>query len=180
MFNGLRSSFDLVLKESKTIELLASYQPTSSIHGDLTIDNLLVDEFGQALVIDPSDDNSVRGPIIDYSRLLQSLEGGYEFINQLQPEEISVEYLPEKTCWSIRYPDKRSARYEDLALVVRKSASVYLSTQEVESLDFHISLLFARMLSHRVNISLETAPAYLATSLIFIERFANRDGRTQK
>jgi uncharacterized protein (TIRG00374 family) len=176
-FDGLRVSFDAILQDPKTIDLLSSYKPTRTIHGDLTIDNLLVDEFGKVLVIDPSDDNAIRGPIIDYSRLLQSLEGGYEFLNQLQPEELSVYYSQEKERWVVHYPEKRSARYAALSLSVRESASMHLSPLEIESLDFHISLLFARMLNHRVKISPETAPAYLATSLIFLERFTNRDDR---
>jgi serine/threonine protein kinase len=96
-FKGLRSYFEEVLSEPRNFQLLTDYHPTKAIHGDLTIDNMLVDDSGKVLLIDPSDDNSIRGPIIDYSRLLQSLDGGYEFLNQLEAEDVSLIYSIERS-----------------------------------------------------------------------------------
>ena len=36
----------------------------------------------EVLVIDPSDDNQVRGPVVDFARHMQSLAYGYEFLNE--------------------------------------------------------------------------------------------------
>ena len=67
-------NFERVIERIQATEAawrdLASYQESSAIHGDLTIDNILVDMSSRdVLVIDPSDDNQVRGPIIDFARL---------------------------------------------------------------------------------------------------------------
>lgn len=60
---------------------LFSADPVGTIHGDLTIENIIcrTDDKGWYL-IDPNTGNLHESPFLDYGKLLQSLHGGYEFM----------------------------------------------------------------------------------------------------
>lgn len=60
---------------------LFARDPVSTIHGDLTIENIIcrTDDKGWYL-IDPNTGNLHESPFLDYGKLLQSLHGGYEFM----------------------------------------------------------------------------------------------------
>jgi hypothetical protein len=173
--NGLRKCLDLILTNPISLEALASCRTTESIHGDLTIDNMMVDESGRILIIDP-DQNTICSPVIDYSRILQSLEGGYEFLNQIDEKEVSTIKNPETDTWEICYPVIKSGAYESLAIVVRDIARKELSPSELSTLDLHVGLFFVRMLTHRLRISRHTTPVYLATAIVFLERYIKTNG----
>ena len=59
----------------------------SSIHGDLTVENILVDmncseTINSWTLIDPNPSVAFSSPLNDFSKLLQSLDAGYEFMNR--------------------------------------------------------------------------------------------------
>lgn len=57
---------------------------TSTIHGDLTIENIIVAPEQKAgfYIIDPNPDNLFNTPLIDLAKLMQSLHLGYEGLNR--------------------------------------------------------------------------------------------------
>jgi hypothetical protein len=57
---------------------------TSIIHGDLTIENIIVTPEQKAgfYIIDPNPDNIFNTPLIDLAKLMQSLHLGYESLNR--------------------------------------------------------------------------------------------------
>jgi hypothetical protein len=57
---------------------------TSTIHGDLTIENIIVvpEKKPDFYIIDPNPDNIFNTPLIDLSKLMQSLHLGYEGLNR--------------------------------------------------------------------------------------------------
>jgi Lysylphosphatidylglycerol synthase TM region len=153
---------------------IASYRSSDAVHGDLTIDNILVDESdGDFLLIDPSDDNILRGPIIDVARMLQSLDYGYEFLND-DSSAVGYRALASGEL-AIEYRDQRSAQYAALADHVRREvATRYLTGPELRSLKFHEGLFYGRMLSHRVVIDAETALKYYAVCVIAMNEFIDQ------
>ena len=62
----------------------------SDIHGDLTIENLICRRESEKekdyYIIDPNTGNVHDSPNLDYSKLLQSLHGGYEFLMNTKTE----------------------------------------------------------------------------------------------
>ncbi|WP_426622901.1 lysylphosphatidylglycerol synthase transmembrane domain-containing protein [Leifsonia sp. McL0607] len=150
---------------------LETYRESSSIHGDLTIDNLLIDqESGQVLIIDPSDDNQVRGPVLDFARHFQSLWGGYEFLNESdQRPDVRIDEAASRA--EIGFESYRSASYHELSEWTECLAADRLTPSELRSLPFHVGLLYGRMLSHRVVIEPETALMYYARSVQFLHQF---------
>lgn len=172
VFPGLPETINRVLTSSAAMEDLGVFLRAEVAHGDLTVDNVLVDTDGDFILIDPSDDNQIQGPIIDVARMQQSLQGGYEFINSLKPGDVQV--TVEAGSASIEYPAFRSAIYETLALEVNRISQTRLSVEEQNSLDFHIGLLFGRMMSHRVHIEPTTAAAYFGQCVVFMNKFLDR------
>jgi len=178
LVNGrLLDGFDAVLGRIRADERawhdLAVYRESESIHGDLTVDNVLVDlETGRPLVIDPSDDNQVRGPVIDFARHMQSLHYGYEFLNE---DAAPVRLVEEGGVPAIGYRDHRSARYAELEdHVTTHVMTRYLSPSEQRSVLFHVGLFYGRMLTHRVVIDPGNALKYFAVSLQALNRFADQ------
>jgi hypothetical protein len=176
--NGqLLDNFDRILDRIQGNEAawrdLATFQSSSHIHGDLTVDNILVDlPTRDVLVIDPSDDNQVRGPVIDFGRHMQSLLYGYEFLNE--------DATPVVLGWSdgspeITYRDDRSARYAELADFVNTVVMPkHLSVAEQRSVLFHVGLFYGRMLTHRVVINPGTALKYYAVCVQALNRFLDQ------
>ncbi|HYN98433.1 MAG TPA: lysylphosphatidylglycerol synthase domain-containing protein [Actinomycetota bacterium] len=153
---------------------LAVYRSSESIHGDLTIDNILVDlATNTPLLIDPSDDGQIKGPVIDFSRHMQSLLYGYEFLNA-DEDPVRLTYRDDGLP-SIVYRNSRSARYADLAdFVGTQIMTKHLSATEQRSVLFHVGLFYGRMLTHRVVINPDTALKYYAVSIRALNRFMDQ------
>ncbi|MGY1595104.1 lysylphosphatidylglycerol synthase domain-containing protein [Geodermatophilus sp. SYSU D00708] len=170
-------NFDRVLSRIQGTEAawndLATFRPSAHIHGDLTVDNILVDlPSRDVLVIDPSDDNQLRGPVIDFARHMQSLLYGYEFLNDDDDPVVLGERdgLPE-----ITYRDARSARYDELAdFVTTQVMPRHLSVAEQRSVLFHVGLFYGRMLTHRVAINSGTVLKYYGVCIQALNRFLDQ------
>lgn len=167
--------FDQVLRKIQSSpeawNNLAYFRTSARIHGDLTIDNILVDgDLIQPVIIDPSDDNKLSGPVIDIARHLQSLAGGYEFLNQMMTSPV-ISIDSTGRFGEISYVDLRSNRYDEIYRWTMNSLESRLLEVELQSLTFHVGLLFGRMLPHRVRINANTAPVYLAKSLEFLNLY---------
>ena len=81
---------------------------TATIHGDLTIENILTDPArpGGWFLIDPNIGNIFESPLLDHAKLLQSLHLGYESLNR----DLSCHYNER----SLEFPNTRSAQYAEL------------------------------------------------------------------
>jgi hypothetical protein len=152
---------------------LATYRASPNIHGDLTVDNILVDlAAGDLLLIDPSDDNQICGPVIDFGRLMQSLSYGYEFLN-LDEEPIRLTECDGVPV--ITYRDNRSARYAELESYVRTELIArHLSAAEQRAILFHVGLFFGRMLTHRVVINPDTVLKYYGACIQALNGFIDQ------
>lgn len=149
---------------------LATYRKSDAIHGDLTIDNILMDVASdKPVIIDPSDDNQIRGPIIDFARHTQSLVAGYEFLNN---DDEATKAKTSGKMIAINYHDRRSARYMQLHDYVQTTiAAKYLTDTERRTVLFHTGLLYGRMLAHRVTINPHNTLKYYAVSVMLLNEF---------
>ncbi len=121
------------------------------------------------LVIDPSDDNQIRGPVIDFARHMQSLLYGYEFLND---DEDPVVLDATGGVGEITYRDARSARYAQLAdFVTTEVMPRRLSQSEQRAVLFHVGLFYGRMLTHRVAINSGTVLKYYGVCIQALNRF---------
>lgn len=165
--------FERIISSEGIINELSSIRQSKQIHGDLTIDNILVNTVdGSPVIIDPSDDNPICSPVLDYSRLLQSLLGGYEFINQ-ETTPPNISWNKDFSCPEIRFTELRSEKYSELAQFVLKESEKSLTFSENHALTFHVGLFFGRMLTHRVRINPKTSIIYLSKSIEYLNEYVN-------
>jgi hypothetical protein len=170
--NGIRlNSFEFnlrrVMESKEVLRRLSRLERTKGIHGDLTLDNMLVNNLNKVILIDPSNLNTNRSRLSDLSRTWQSLGGGYEFLNRIKSNELIIS----SDARSIDFEDQTSTQYFQLGENFRKYVSTTHSIIEAELLDFFSSLYLVRMLPHRVRIAPTTVLAYYARSCQLLDRF---------
>ena len=138
---------ELIKKNKKIMNDLASYASSGAVHGDVAVDNILVNAATKHVtLIDPAPDgNIVNGRVFDFGKNMQSLYCGYEFI--LRSSEPSVLH-PDG---SITYKDQKSMRYTELCEYVQNDlAPKYLTDAEQKAILFHAGVLLIRRLKHQV------------------------------
>jgi tRNA A-37 threonylcarbamoyl transferase component Bud32 len=173
--NGIEyDNFYIVLEKIKSNpdawRDIATYRRSPVAHGDLTIDNILINSnTDKPFIIDPSDDNQIRGPIIDLGRHTQSLAAGYEFMND---DEEPVSASIEGKIYAINYHDRRSAQYMQLHdYLVNTIMKKYFTPTEQRAALFHAGLLYGRMLAHRVVINPSNTLKYYAVCVMLLNRY---------
>lgn len=168
---GLAATLDRIRRHPVAWSEVSRYRASVAVHGDFTIDNLLVDRASDdVVIIDPSDDNPFHAPVLDLGRLRQSLLFGYEFL-VADDADVAVDVASDGAV-SLEFPVLRSERYAALdRFVVSDLAPRVVDEAEVRTSMFHASLFYGRMLTHRISIAPGSAPKYLATSIVGLNRF---------
>lgn len=169
MYDNFYTILEKIKKNKMAWADIATYRKSKITHGDLTMDNILV-EGDKPILIDPSDDNQIKGPIVDFGRHMQSLVAGYEFLNN---DESPVDLVINSELVSeINFYNHRSATYmqlcEHVENVVMKK---YLTDAESRSVLFHSGLLYGRMLAHRVVINPANTLKYYAVCVVLLNKF---------
>lgn len=161
---------DLIRTNKNAWQDISTYRESSFVHGDFTLDNIMVNSnTGAPYIIDPSDDNQIKGPVLDFGRLMQSLSYGYEFLCS-DDAQTQIGYSDDIV--SLKFNDQRSARYMQLDEYVKnKLVPEYLTEREARSIDFHAALFYGRMLTHRIHINPENVLKFYATSIIALNKF---------
>jgi len=169
-YDNFYTIIDKIKSDKKAWADIATYRKSTVTHGDLTVDNILVNiKTDKPYIIDPSDDNQIRGPIIDFARHAQSLIVGYEFLNN---DEKPTEAEIKGNKASISYHDYRSARYMQLdKYFFSELVPKYLTESEQRTLLFHTGLLYGRMLAHRVFINPGNTLKYYAVCIVLLNKF---------
>jgi hypothetical protein len=167
---NLHEVMQKIAENQQCMDFLNQMSTSTRCHGDFTVDNILVKkQIDKPVLIDPSDDNLLKGPLVDFSRLMQSLLGGYEFLNQ---DDSQVEVTYRKDVVTIKYNDLTSSRYSELSKwLIEDVLPKHLSKNEIMSIKFHVGVFFARMLTHRQVINDKTLIKYYAVALVFLNEF---------
>jgi hypothetical protein len=150
-------------RTSPAIEDLRVVQQTP-IHGDLTVDNLLVNPItSEFLLLDPNNENLISDPVVDYAKLMQSLHSGYEFL--VRQAVVGVEGN------RVSFEEHRSAQYDFLYARLDDVLATCLTPAQHRSLLFHEAVHFCRMLTYRASIDPETVAMYYAISMRLLHDF---------
>jgi RNAse (barnase) inhibitor barstar len=173
-YDNLDVVMQKIKKNKQAWSDIAHYSTCKHIHGDFTIDNILVDtKKNKPLIIDPSDDNHIRGPVLDFGRQLQSLRYGYEFMC-MDDDPVDM-VLDASGLHSIAFNDHRSARYMQLEKhLVEKIMPKFLSEQEIRAAQFHAAMFYARMLTHRIIINPDNALKFYGIAVIGLNQFLSQ------
>lgn len=136
-----------IKKHRTAMKDLATYTSSGAVHGDVAIDNILVNRTnGAVTLIDPAPDgNIINGRVFDFGKNMQSLYCGYEFLFRSdEPATLGSD-------GSIFYRDQKSLRYTQLCNYVRDElAPKYLTKAEQRAMIFHAGVLLIRRLKHQV------------------------------
>lgn len=146
---------------------LLTIRRQSTVHGDLTIENILINsnpgnKFDWFL-IDPNPNNLFSSPFIDYAKLFQSLHLGYEALN--------------KNCQSYLIGNKlsihihRSSQYKKLyESLVRHIALTYgqLALREIY---LHELILFMRLIPYQARKDVRRAYVFFGVLCLLLLEF---------
>jgi uncharacterized protein (TIRG00374 family) len=148
------------IKKTPTIwKDLTTYRQSTLIHGDTQVDNILVSTKDHSFkIIDPVDQNEVMSPVVDFGRMAQSLNYGYEFLCR---DDTPV--IPNGNV--VSFEDSISAAYRELYGHFRTIAKELLTPEEYRSILFHTAVHYSRMSTHRVEINPANAAKFYAVSV---------------
>ena len=125
-----------------------------NIHGDLTIENILVDTNGNYIIIDPSP--MYNNIFAEYSKLFQSLHGKYEYLKN------SNSWSIEKN--SIKYADYSTQKYSDIFNYIKQFIVDNYGNEGLKATYFYEAVCHLRTLSYMVRLNKNNSVLMLALS----------------
>ena len=138
---------------------------TAVIHGDLTIENIIVSPQHEKrwYLIDPNPSNTFDTPLIDWAKLMQSLHLGYEGLNRGAVPALSGNAL--------RLPFTRSSAYAELHQHLLLLLAERLSPEQLREVAFHELVNYLRLIPYRIRQSPQRALAFFACASILLRRY---------
>lgn len=145
----------------------------SPIHGDLTVDNLIVDpNNGEFILLDPNNENSISDATVDYAKMMQSLHSGYEFLYGIMSCRIDKN--------AINFEESRSAQYGHLYEAFDAMLKKDLPLERYRSILFHEAVHYCRMLTYRCDINPRTAAVFYAIAVRLFNQYTEQYGYEKK
>lgn len=135
----------------------------SDIHGDLTIENIAIDKDGYYL-IDPNVGNVHETPFQDYSKLLQSLHGCYEFLSFVN----DVNYDKNK----INFFSMKSIQYDSLYNFYKNYIVLNFVKYQKISIYWHEIVHWFRLMPYKISKKNELSIIYYARLLELLNEIA--------
>jgi tRNA A-37 threonylcarbamoyl transferase component Bud32 len=161
-YSNLLQVIDKIQANKKAMKDLSTYNE-SLIHGDLTVDNLIVNDNSNFLVLDPNDENQVSSKIVDFAKLYQSLDTGYEFLIQLEQSTVKDN--------TVNFEDSKSQKYAELFKLFDTKLRKELAEKDFRSISFHEGVHYCRMLTYRANINPKTISVFYGTAVKLFNEF---------
>lgn len=140
---------------------------TTVIHGDLTIENIIVcpDHGPGWYIIDPNPENIFQTELIDWAKMMQSLNLGYEGLNrggtsQVRGDAIDIIFT-------------RSRAYAELHTAFRQMLAARFTAEEMREIDFHELVNYLRLLPYKIRRAPEKAPTFFGSASILLRRYVD-------
>ncbi|MDD4351708.1 MAG: lysylphosphatidylglycerol synthase transmembrane domain-containing protein [Candidatus Gracilibacteria bacterium] len=151
----------LITQDTEIMQALSTCKK-SHLHGDLTIDNIVVsgDNF---ILLDPNNENYISDPIVDYAKLFQSLHSGYEFLCNLVKVDVKEN--------RVQFEENISSKYTELFAYLQDLLRKELSPERLKLVKFHEAVHFFRMLTYRARINPQTLPVFYAIGIRLLNEF---------
>lgn len=163
-----RVIIDRICADEALMQRLARIE-RCALHGDPTVDNIVVArDASDFLVLDPNGENHLSDRLIDYAKLSQSLNSGYEFLCRLT--EVSVSPAQGRGV-KVDFDAAVSNEYRALSQALDRSLSRRLSPDRVPLVRFYEAVHFARMLPYKAQSNPETFGAFYATMVTLFNEF---------
>ncbi len=131
------SAIEFMSKYNQSIEY-----PIFGIHGDLTIENILVNKNAEAMIIDPSPYKI--NIFCEYAKLFQSLHGKYEYV-----KNIDNFFIEDK---KIEYPQYATVQYEDLFTSLKNYIIKHYGESGLKCTYFYEAICHIRTASYMIKL----------------------------
>ena len=146
------------LFDRERLKTLFAADPVGTIHGDLTIENIICrlnpGANGGWYLIDPNTGNLHESPFLDYGKLLQSLHGGYEFMMMTPRCTVQENHID--------FQLTRSAAYDTLFEAVCDDLRARCGAAGLHSILAHELIHWLRLMPYKLNKDKKRAPMFYA------------------
>jgi hypothetical protein len=162
--NGVKysvSEWDFLL--SSNLANYFTYNSQVQIHGDLTIENIIIKENGDWYLIDPNPSKNYSTALMDWAKLLQSLNKGYENLNRYVSCLVAND--------GIEFINQRSDKYQALHNLVISSIKVNFPNNGVREADLHEIIHYLRLIPYKFSSGSESGLLFFAITCILIREF---------
>ena len=157
------------LFDRERLKTLFAADPVGTIHGDLTIENIICrlnpGTNGGWYLIDPNTGNLHESPFLDYGKLLQSLHGSYEFM--MKTPRVTVQGS------RIDFALTRSAAYDALYGALMADLQSRYPAAQVESILMHEVIHWLRLMPYKLAKDRKRAPMFYAGLVMVANDVAN-------
>jgi hypothetical protein len=153
------------LLDHQWLRTQVSQRGTAVIHGDLTIENIIVspEEPTGWYLIDPNPVNIFSTPLIDWAKLMQSLNLGYESMNRGGVTAISGSAL--------RLVFARSNAYALLHERLCKRLESRLGADGMREIAFHEIVNYLRLIPYKIRSAPQKGLTFFACASVLLRRY---------
>jgi hypothetical protein len=138
------------------------------VHGDLTIENIIVtpQQSPNWYVIDPNPENVFNTGLIDWAKLMQSVNLGYEGLNRnfgciITNDEIQLAFT-------------KSKAYTDLHSQIEKLILRQFGKDVLREVYFHELINYLRLTPYKIRLDARKGICFLACTSILLSRYLER------
>lgn len=142
----------------------------TDIHGDLTIDNIIIDGAQNWMLIDPNPSTVFKSPLMEWGKLLQSLHAGYEFLDR----DTKVGFDQN----SIKYPLYKSDRYQALLVALLSGLRHRYGEAGIKEAFLHEIIHFLRLLPYKFKVNDEKGLLFFSVTCALIREYKESYGIT--
>lgn len=135
------------------------------VHGDLTIENIIIngDSPQGWYIIDPNPNNSFDTPLIDWAKLMQSLNLGYESMNRggyatLRGNRLDLTFA-------------KSHAYTELHRTLQQMLTQRLGQDAVREIAFHELVNYLRLVPYKIRQNSDKGLTFFACTSIILRRY---------
>lgn len=144
-----------------------------SIHGDMTIENIMLITAvsnNNWFLIDPNPINVFQSPLIDFSKLMQSLHLGYESLHRMPKASLSVS--DSRGALSIAL--HRSTQYEKIYAHVVNKLNYTIGEDKIKEIYLHECINYMRLIPYQLKTSHEAGLAFFACLCMLISEYQQK------
>ena len=157
-----------VLLDPTWLRSQISHPATGLIHGDLTIENIIIcpERAEGWYIIDPNPDNIFQSPLIDWAKLMQSLNLGYEGLNRTNASTIQGT--------AIKLFLTKSAAYDRLHAHLETLLEERFGGGIMQEIAFHELVNYLRLTPYKIRQGQQKAVTFFACASLLLRRYRER------
>jgi hypothetical protein len=148
---------------------------TAVIHGDLTIENVIVcpERPRGWYLIDPNPENVLDTPLIDWAKLMQSLDLGYEGLNRGGTATVRRDG---DGAAQISLAFTKSSAYARLEQSLTGELRAQLGPDGMREVAFHELVNYLRLTPYKIRHARHKAPVFFACTAVLLRRYRDTYG----